>query len=98
MAISNKTIPYILPLQMASLYNIAVALNLELLHNKTSDFGIDYEKGCQIFTFDFDKCALHNAHVITSKYIAKMSTVKCAAFLKSINAKMHSFKLSYYNK
>ena len=54
---------------MASLYNIAVALNLERLYNKTSDFGIDYEKGCQIFT-DFDKCTLHNAHVITSKYIA----------------------------
>ena len=72
MAISYKTIPYnILPLQMASLYNIAVALNLERLYNKTSAFGIDYEKGCQIFT-DFDKCTLYNAHVITSKYIAKM--------------------------
>ena len=34
MAISYKTIPYILPLQMASLYNIAVALNLERLYNK----------------------------------------------------------------
>ena len=32
---------------MASLYNIAVALNLERQYNKTSDFGIDYEKGCQ---------------------------------------------------
>ena len=42
---------------MASLYNKAVALNLERLYNKTSDFGIDYEKGCQIFT-DFDKCTL----------------------------------------
>ena len=52
---------------MVSLYNIAVALNLERLYNKTSDLGIDYEKGCQIFT-DFDKCA----HVTTSKYIAKM--------------------------
>ena len=41
---------------MASLYSIAVALNLERLYNRTSDFGIDYEKGCQIFT-DFDKCA-----------------------------------------
>ena len=71
MAISYRTIPYILPLQMASLYNIAVALNLKRLYNKTSDFGIDYEKGCQIFT-DFDKCTLYNAHVITSKYIAKM--------------------------
>ena len=74
MAISYKTIQYnILPLQMASLYNIAVALNLERLYNKTSHFGIDYEKGCQIFT-DFDKCTLYkyNAHVITSKYIAKM--------------------------
>ena len=70
MAISYKTIPYILSLQMASLYNIAVALNLEQLY-KTSDLGIDYEKGCQIFT-DFDKCTLYNAHVITSKYIAKM--------------------------
>ena len=71
---------------MASLYNIAVALNLQRLYNKTSDF--DYEKGCQIFTsFDksfiktgglynvhctFIKCALYNPHVITSKYIAKM--------------------------
>ena len=62
MAISYKTIQYIiLPLQMASLYNIAVALNLERLYNKTSDFGIDYEKGCQIFT-DFDKCTFYNAH------------------------------------
>ena len=83
MAISYKTIQYnILPLQMASLYNIAVALNLEQLYNKTSDLGIDYEKGCQIFT-DFDKCTLYNA----SKYIAKMKTVKCAAFLKSIICK-----------
>ena len=56
---------------MVSLYNIAVALNLERLYNKTSDFGIDYEKGCQIFT-DFDKCALYNVHVTTSKLIAKM--------------------------
>ena len=58
---------------MASLYNIAVALNLGRLYNKTSDFGIDYEieKGCHIFTY-FDKCRLYNAHVITSKYIAKM--------------------------
>ena len=55
MAISYKTKPYILPLQMASLYDIEVALNLERLHNKTSDFGNDYKKGCQIFT-DFDKC------------------------------------------
>ena len=70
MAISYKTIPYILPLQMASLYNIAVALNLEWLYNKASDLGIDYEKGCQIFT-DFDKCTFYNVHVITSKYIAK---------------------------
>ena len=61
MAISYKTIPYILPLEMASLYNIAVALNLErLLYNKTSEFGIDHEKGCQVFT-DFDKCTLYNA-------------------------------------
>ena len=45
---------------MASLYyNIAVALNLERLYNKTSDLGFDYEKGCQIFT-DFDKCTLYN--------------------------------------
>ena len=64
MAISYKTIAYILPLQMASLYNIAVALNLERLYNKTSDLGIDYKKGCQIFT-DFDK--LYNVHVITGK-------------------------------
>ena len=43
MAISYKTIQYnILPLQIASLYNIAVALNLEQLYNKTSDLGIDY--------------------------------------------------------
>ena len=56
---------------MASLYNIAVALNLQRLYNKTSDFGIDYEKGCQIFT-DFAKCTLYNVHVITSKCIAKM--------------------------
>ena len=42
MANSYKTIPYISPLQMASLYNIAVALNLEQLYNKTSDLGIDY--------------------------------------------------------
>ena len=56
MAISYKTIPYILPLQMSSLYyNMAVALNLERLYDKTSDLGIDYEKGCQIFTA-FDKC------------------------------------------
>ena len=43
---------------MASLYNIVVALNLERLYNKTSDLGIDYEKGCQIFT-DFDKCTMY---------------------------------------
>ena len=51
---------------MASLYNIAVALNLERLYNKTSDLCIefDYEKGCQIFT-DFDKCTFYNVHVIT---------------------------------
>ena len=66
MAISYKTIPYILPLQMASLYNIAVALTLKQLYNKTSELGIDYEKGCQIFT-NFDKCTFYNAHVITSK-------------------------------
>ena len=71
MAISYKTITYILPLQMASLHNMAVALNLERLYNKTSDLGIDYEKGCQIFT-DFDKCTLYNVHIITGKYIAKM--------------------------
>ena len=70
MAISYKTIPYILPLQMASLYNLAVVLNLERQYNKTSDFGIDYERGYQIFT-DFDKCTFYNVHVITSKYIAK---------------------------
>ena len=61
MAISFKAIPYILPLQIASLYNIAVALNLERLYNKNSDFGIDYyEKGCQIFT-DSDNvhCTMH---------------------------------------
>ena len=71
MAILYKTVPYILPLQMASLNNIAVALNLERLYNKASDFGTDYERGCQIFT-DFDKCTLYNAHVIASKCIAKM--------------------------
>ena len=71
MAISYKTIPYILLLQMASLYNIAVALNLERLYDETSVLGIDYEKGCQIFT-DFDKCTLYNVPVITGKYIAKM--------------------------
>ena len=49
MAISYKTTQYILPLQMASLYD------LERLYNKSSDLGIDYEKGCQIFA-DFDKC------------------------------------------
>ena len=56
---------------MVSLYNnnIAVALNLERLYNKTSDLGTDYEKGWQIFT-DFDKCIFYNVHVITSKYIA----------------------------
>ena len=46
MAISYKTILYILPLQMASLYNIAVALNLERLYNKTS-----YDN--EIFLADF---------------------------------------------
>ena len=61
MAISYKTIQYILPLQMASLYNIAVVLNLERLYNNTSDLGIDYKNGCQIFT-DFDKCTLYNVH------------------------------------
>ena len=71
MAISYKTIQYILPLQMASLYNIAVALNLERLYNKISDLGIDYKKDCQIFT-DFDKCTMYIIHVITSKYIAEM--------------------------
>ena len=41
MAISYKTIPYILPLQMATLYyNIAVTLNLERLYNETSDFAL----------------------------------------------------------
>ena len=55
---------------MASIYNIAVTLNLERLYNKTSDLGIDYEKGCHIFT-DFDKCTFYNVYVITSKYIAK---------------------------
>ena len=48
---------------MASLYNIAVALNLEQLYNKTSDLGIDYKKGCQIF-IDFDKCTMYIVHVI----------------------------------
>ena len=67
---------------MASLHNIAVAINLKRLYNKTSDLGFDYEKGCQIFT-DFDKCTLYNAR----KYIAKMKTVKCAAFLKYIICK-----------
>ena len=59
MASSYKTIPYILPLQMASLYNIAVTLNLERLYDydKTSDLDIDYKKGYQIFN-DFDKCTL----------------------------------------
>ena len=85
MAISYKTIPYILPLQMAGLYNIAVALNLERLYNKTSDLDIDYENCCQIFT-DFDKCTLYNAHVITSKYIALILTVKCTPFLKSMKS------------
>ena len=47
---------------MASLYNIAAVLNLERLYNTTSDLGIDYEKGCQIFT-DFDKCTFYNVHV-----------------------------------
>ena len=63
---------------MASLYNIAVALHLERLYSKTSDLGIDYKKGCQIFT-DFDKCTLYavqctlyNVHVITSKYIVRI--------------------------
>ena len=56
---------------MASLYYIAVASNLERLYNGTYDLGIDYEKGCQIFT-DFDKCTLYNVHGITSKFIAKM--------------------------
>ena len=37
---------------MASLYN------LERLYNKSSDLGIDYEKGCQIFTA-FDKCTMY---------------------------------------
>ena len=55
---------------MASLYNVAVALNLERLYNKTSDLGIDYKKGCQIFT-DFDKCTMYIVYVNTSKYIAK---------------------------
>ena len=32
-----------------------------IVENKTSDFGIDYEKGCQIFT-DFDKCTLYNVY------------------------------------
>ena len=46
---------------MASLYNIAVALNLGRLYIKTSDLGIDYEKGCIIYT-DFDECTLYNVH------------------------------------
>ena len=46
MASLYKALQYILLLQMASLYNIAVALNLERLYNKTSDLGIDYKKGC----------------------------------------------------
>ena len=71
MAISYKNIQYILPLEMASLYNIAVALNLERLYNKTSDLGIDYKKGYQIFT-DFDKCTMYIVHAITSNYIAEM--------------------------
>ena len=71
MASSYKTVHYILPLQSASLYNIAVALNLERLYNKISDLGIDYENGFQIFT-DFDKCTMYIVHVITSKYIAEM--------------------------
>ena len=71
MAISYKTIQYNLPLQMASLYNIAFALNLERLYNKTSDLGTDYKKDCQIFT-NFDKCTMYIVYVITSKYIAEM--------------------------
>ena len=41
--------------------NIVVALNLEWLYNKTSDLGIDYKKGCQVFK-DFDNCTLYNVH------------------------------------
>ena len=70
MKLAYKTIPYILPLQMASLCNIAVALNLEWLYNKTSDLGINYEKGCQIFT-NFDKSTLYNVHGITSNTLLK---------------------------
>ena len=71
MAISYKNYTIYFTFTNGKLINIAVALNLEQLYNKTSDFGIDYEKGCQIFT-NFDKCTLYNANVITSKYIAKM--------------------------
>ena len=68
MAISYKTVPYILPLQMASLYyNIAVALYLERLYNKISDLGTDYEKGCQKFT-DFDKCTWVVPKVLHTDY------------------------------
>ena len=71
MAISYKNYTVYFTFANGKLINIAVALNLERLYNKTSDFGIDYEKGCQIST-DFDKCTLYNTHVTTSKYIAKM--------------------------
>ena len=82
MAISYKTKQYnILSLQMASLYNITVALNLEQLYNKTSDSALIMKRAVKFP--NFDKCTLYNA----SKYIAKMKTVKCAAFLKSIICK-----------
>ena len=72
MAISYKTIPYILPLQMVSLYNIAVALKLERLYNKTSDSGNDYKRAVKYSPILINVRTLYNAHVITSKYIAKM--------------------------
>ena len=84
MAISYKTIPYILPSQMASLYNIAISLNLERLYNKTSNLGIDYEKGCQIFN-DFDKCTVVS-------HIYRYDRAKTLSFILLIRRKSTKFE------
>ena len=77
MAISYKTTQYILHLQMVSLYN------LELLYNKSSDLGIDYERGCQIFN-DFDKCTIYIVHCTMYMELHVNILLKC----KLLNARL----------
>ena len=67
---------------MESLYDIAVALNLERLYNRTSDLGIDYEKGYQNIFTDFDKCTLcYGSESETLQYLDDTMDIWCINFL-----------------